>query len=82
MATIGRNKAVVDLPGNISLGGLPAWIIWMFVHLVSIYGLRNKTVILINWIYNYFTYDKGTRLIIRKFKPAFLGKKNDPKAVA
>ena len=82
MATIGRNKAVVDLPGNITLGGLAAWIIWMFIHLVSIYGLRNKIVVLINWIYNYFTYDKGTRLIIRKFKPAFLRKKSDARAVA
>jgi len=82
MATIGRNKAVVDLPGNITMGGLPAWVIWMFIHLVSIYGLRNKIVVLINWIYNYFTYDKGTRLIIRKFKPAFLNKKNDTKALA
>lgn len=72
MATIGRNKAVVDLPGNISLGGLMAWFIWMFVHLVSIYGLRNKLVVFINWIYNYFTYDKGTRLIIRKFTPRFI----------
>jgi NADH dehydrogenase len=82
MATIGRNKAVVDLPGNITLGGLPAWITWMFVHLVSIYGLRNKVVVLINWVYNYFTYDKGTRLIIRKFKPAFLNGGKNHKAVA
>lgn len=82
MATIGRNKAVADLPGNITLGGLPAWIIWMFVHLVSVYGLRNKIVVLINWVYNYFTYDKGTRLIIRKYKPAFLSRKSDRKTVA
>ena len=72
MATIGRNKAVVDLPGKISLGGVPAWTIWMFVHLISIYGLRNKLVVFINWAYNYFTYDKGTRLIIRRFTPKFV----------
>jgi NADH dehydrogenase len=71
MATIGRNKAVVDLPGNLSFGGFSAWLIWMFVHLFSIYGLRNKIVVFGNWVYNYFTYDRGTRLIIRKFKPAF-----------
>ena len=82
MATIGRNKAVVDLPGNIHMGGLPAWVIWMFVHLVSIYGLRNKIVVLMNWIYNYFTYDKGTRLIMRRFKPAFLSRKEQSKEVA
>lgn len=69
MATIGRNKAVVDLPGNIKLGGLIAWIIWMFVHLVSIIGFRNKLIVFSNWVWNYFTYDKGTRLIIRRFVP-------------
>ena len=68
MATIGRNKAVVDLPG-LRFGGLFAWIIWMFVHLVSIIGFRNKMVVFSNWVWNYFTYDKGNRLIIRKFKP-------------
>ena len=62
----------MDLPGKISLGSLPAWIIWMFVHLISINGLRNKLVVFINWAYNYFTYDKGTRLIIRRFTPKFL----------
>jgi NADH dehydrogenase len=71
MATVGRNKAVVDLPGNISFGGFFAWLIWMFVHLFSIYGLRNKIVVFGNWVYNYFTYDRGTRLIIRKFIPRF-----------
>ena len=69
MATIGRNKAVADLPPNMHFGGLIAWIIWMFIHLVSIIGFRNKLVILSNWIWNYFTYDRGTRLIIRKFIP-------------
>jgi NADH dehydrogenase len=69
MATIGRNKAVADLPGNMHFGGLIAWMIWMFIHLVSIIGFRNKIVILSNWVWNYFTYDRGTRLIIRKFIP-------------
>lgn len=69
MATIGRNKAVVDLPGNIQLGGFIAWMIWMFVHLISIIGFRNKLIVFSNWVWNYFTYDKGTRLIIRRFVP-------------
>lgn len=69
MATIGRNKAVVDLPGNIRLGGRIAWAIWMFVHLISIIGFRNKLIVFSNWAWNYFTYDKGTRLIIRRFVP-------------
>ncbi len=66
MATIGRNKAVVDL-GKLTFGGFLAWIIWMFIHLVSLVGFRNKIIVLSNWIWNYFTYDKGTRLIIRRF---------------
>jgi len=75
MATVGRNKAVVDLPGNTTYGGLMAWITWMFVHLVQIIGLRNRLVIFSNWVWNYFTYDRGTRLIIRRFVPKFKLKK-------
>lgn len=66
MATIGRNKAVVDLP-RFHFGGFFAWTVWMFVHLMSIIGFRNRLVVLSNWIWNYFTYDRGTRLIIRTF---------------
>ncbi|MBK6265860.1 NAD(P)/FAD-dependent oxidoreductase [Marivirga sp. S37H4] len=73
MATIGRNKAVVDLPKNMHFGGFFAWFVWMFVHLVSIIGFRSKLVVLTNWIWNYFTYDRGTRLIIRPFLPSQLG---------
>ncbi|MEP2773800.1 MAG: NAD(P)/FAD-dependent oxidoreductase [Fulvivirga sp.] len=68
MATIGRNKAVADI-GKMKVGGFAAWLIWMFVHLVSIIGFRNKIIVFSNWVWNYFTYDKGTRLIIRKFIP-------------
>lgn len=68
MATIGRNKAVADLWG-LKVGGFIAWLIWMFVHLISIIGFRNKLIVFSNWVWNYFTYDKGTRLIIRKFIP-------------
>ncbi len=69
MATIGRNKAVVDLPGRLHFGGFFAWLIWMFVHLISIIGFRNRIIVFSNWVWNYFTYDRGTRLIIRKFIP-------------
>lgn len=75
MATVGRNKAVVDLPGNITFGGLLAWLTWMFIHLIQIIGLRNRLVIFSNWVWNYFTYDRGTRLIIRRFTPKFKLKK-------
>ncbi len=73
MATIGRNKAVVDLPKNMHFGGFFAWFVWMFVHLVSIIGFRSKLVVLSNWVWNYFTYDRGTRLIIRPYMPSQLG---------
>ncbi len=65
LATIGRSKAVADLPGNIKLGGFLAWFIWLMVHLVSLVGFRNKLIVLTNWLYNYINYDKGIRLIIR-----------------
>lgn len=67
MATIGRNKAVVDMPGGFHVKGFFAWLIWMFVHILYLIGFRNKLITFNNWLWNYFTYDKGTRLIIRTF---------------
>ncbi|MDX5325720.1 MAG: FAD-dependent oxidoreductase, partial [Bacteroidota bacterium] len=67
MATVGRNKAVVDIK-KFHFGGLFAWFLWMVVHLVALVGFRNRAVALLNWIYNYFSYDKGIRLIIRPWK--------------
>ncbi len=67
MATIGRNKAVVDMPGGFHVKGLIAWLIWMFVHIMYLIGFRNKLIALNNWVWSYLTYDKGTRLIIRTF---------------
>jgi NADH dehydrogenase len=67
MATIGRNKAVVDLP-NFKFQGIFAWFVWMFVHLFSLIGFRNKAVVFMNWVYNYIRFDRETRLIIRPFK--------------
>jgi len=66
MATVGRNRAVVDL-GKIRFQGIFAWFVWMFVHLMSLVGFRNKLVVLVNWIWSYFSLDRGTRLIIRRF---------------
>ncbi|MFY0653344.1 MAG: NAD(P)/FAD-dependent oxidoreductase [Cyclobacteriaceae bacterium] len=68
MATVGRNKAVAEIFGKFKFGGLLAWMTWMFVHLFLIVEFRNKIVIFGNWVWNYFTYDRGTRLIIRPFK--------------
>ncbi len=67
MATIGRNKAVVDLK-YWKFQGIFAWFTWLFVHLILLVGYRNKIVVLINWIWNYFSYDRAIRLIIRPFK--------------
>lgn len=64
LATVGRNKAVADLPGY-KTQGFMAWVLWLIVHLKSILGVRNKVIVLINWVWNYLTYDQALRLIIR-----------------
>lgn len=66
MATIGRNKAVVDL-GSLKFSGFFAWFVWMFVHLMALVGFRNRVVVFFNWTYNYINFDKAARLIIRPF---------------
>ncbi len=66
LATIGRNKAVADL-GKLKFRGFFAWLIWMFVHLISLLGFRNKIIVFINWTLSYLTYNGGARLIIRRF---------------
>jgi NADH:ubiquinone reductase (H+-translocating) len=71
MATIGRNQAVADLKifgGTYKTQGFKAWFIWMYIHLISLIGFRNRLVVLINWMWSYFTYDTGIRLIIGKKK--------------
>lgn len=67
MATIGRNKAVVDLK-HYKFAGFFAWFVWMFVHLMSLAGFRNRVITFFNWTYNYINFDKAARLIIRPFK--------------
>lgn len=64
MATIGRNKAVVDLP-FIKFKGYFAWLIWMFLHLMLILSVRNKLVVFINWAWNYVTKNNSLRLILK-----------------
>lgn len=66
MATIGRNRAVVEV-GKISFGGFVGWVTWLLVHLMSIVGFRNRVVTLFNWLWNYVSYDRNIRLIIRPF---------------
>ena len=75
MATIGRNHAVADLKlfsKEFKTQGFLAWVIWAFIHLISIIGFRNRLFVLVNWLGSYFTYDKGIRLIVGK------GKENIP----
>jgi len=67
MATIGRNKAVVDLH-KFHFSGVFAWFVWMFVHLFFLIGFRNRAVVFLNWVYNYIRFDREGRLIIRPFK--------------
>jgi len=67
MATVGRNKAVADI-GNKKMSGFIAWLLWLFVHLFAIVGVKNKLFVFINWIWNYFTYDQSLRLIIKPEK--------------
>lgn len=67
MATIGRNRAVVDM-GKLKFGGFFAWFIWMFIHLYFLVGFRNRLVTFFNWVYNYINFEKASRLIIRPFK--------------
>ncbi|MCB0507070.1 MAG: NAD(P)/FAD-dependent oxidoreductase [Chitinophagales bacterium] len=67
MATVGRNKAVMESNG-IKMGGFIAWLAWLFVHVMSLVGFRNKISVTVGWLYNYFTYDRTLRLIIRPYK--------------
>lgn len=67
MATIGRNKAVVDFP-FLKFKGYFAWFIWMFLHLMLILSVKNKLIIFINWASNYFTKDTSLRLILTPIK--------------
>lgn len=68
MATVGRNKAVAEI-GRWKTQGFRAWVIWMFIHLMSLVGFRNRVVVFFNWLISYMNYDRGMRLIIRPFQP-------------
>jgi NADH dehydrogenase len=65
MATIGRSRAVAELPLGIKLRGFPAWLAWLGLHLVMLAGFRNRISVFANWAWNWLTYDRGPRLILR-----------------
>jgi len=63
MATVGRNRAVVDLK-HVHFKGWFAWITWMAVHILSLLGMRNKVSVFIDWVWCYFTYSNSTRVLL------------------
>ena len=67
MATVGRNRAVVEVR-KFTFGRFLGWLAWMGLHLMLLVGFRNKIVVFINWLWNYINYDRNIRLIIRPFK--------------
>jgi NADH dehydrogenase len=62
LATIGRNAAVASI-GGFAFKGFSAWVVWLVVHLIRIIGFRNKLMVLVNWAWDYFFYERGARLI-------------------
>ena len=63
LATIGRNKAVADLPFNIRFGGFPAWITWACIHIFYLVGYRSRFAVMAEWAWNYLSFYRGSRLI-------------------
>ncbi|HEY7627932.1 MAG TPA: NAD(P)/FAD-dependent oxidoreductase [Ilumatobacteraceae bacterium] len=64
MATIGRNQAVAELPGNLRFHGFIGWLMWLGLHLIELMGFRNRANVFVNWAWNYLTYDRGSRLLL------------------
>ena len=79
MATIGRKRAVVDLP-KFKFKGFFAWLIWLFVHLMAILGTKNKLFIFVNWAWSYITRDQSLRLIIKPASRTAPAKSEEPAA--
>lgn len=64
MATIGRHAAVAELPNGLRFGGPLGWLAWLALHLVMLIGFRNRANVLVNWAWNYITYDRGSRVVV------------------
>lgn len=77
MATIGRAKAVADIRG-IKLSGFFAWFLWSFIHVLSLIGFRNRTRVFIEWVWSYFTYKRGVRLITDRSECTFCTLREEP----
>jgi NADH dehydrogenase len=63
MATIGRNRAIAVFGKHVEVAGYPAWLLWLFIHIMYLAGFRNRLSVLVQWGYAYFTYQRGVRLI-------------------
>lgn len=66
MATIGRSRAVAYIFNKLPISGYPAWISWLVLHLLVLMGFRNRINVLVNWIWEYWTYDRSVRIILRR----------------
>jgi NADH dehydrogenase len=62
MATVGRNRAIADI-GPLKIGGFIAWMAWLFIHILNLIGFRNRAVVMLHWVWSYFTFQRGARLI-------------------
>ena len=62
MATIGRSRAIAQI-GSFGFGGTPAWMAWLFVHLMYLVAFENRVLVLTQWTWNYFTWNRGARII-------------------
>lgn len=68
MATIGRREAVAELPYGVRLSGSLGWLSWLALHLVYLMGMRNRASVLLNWAWNYVTYDRASRLLAASWR--------------
>jgi NADH dehydrogenase len=66
LATIGRKKAILQI-GHLQMSGTWAWFAWLFVHIYYLIGFRNKLFVFLNWIFSYFSFRKGARLILNRY---------------
>ena len=70
MATIGRNSAVAQLSNGWRFHGVVGWLMWLGLHLIELMGFRNRANVLVNWAWNYATYDRGSRILVRQSRRA------------
>ena len=74
LATVGRKAAVVDLAvprlGSLRFSGLPAWLFWLFAHIYFLIGFRNRMMVMVDWAWAYFTYERSARVVAEPPRPS------------